>query len=164
MYRCLKNAQIVAQSRAKSRARNALRAAQLEPHIISPQADPIRPVYIRANRKTWRDYPPRLSRDDFLSLFTYLQRNRSQHLCTPRERAGQPGPRAENRMTKRTPWACDRIAMLAEAAESESVQLRALRSIFSDVMAVAKFSNLEHRVAEIEEDDCEEPGHPDHVA
>jgi len=54
--------------------------------------------------------------------------------------------------------------MLAEAAESESVQLRALRSIFSDVMAVAKFSNLEHRVAEIEEDDCEEPGHPDHVA
>jgi len=71
---------------------------------------------------------------------------------------------AIGRMTKRTPWACERIAMLAEAAESESVQLRALRSIFSDVMAVAKFSNLEHRVAEIEEDDCEEPGYPDHVA
>jgi len=57
--RCLKNAQIVAQSRAKSRARDALRAAQLEPHIISQQADPIRQVYIRANWKAWRDYPPR---------------------------------------------------------------------------------------------------------
>jgi len=71
---------------------------------------------------------------------------------------------AIGRMTKRTPWACDRIAMLAEAAESESVQLRALRSIFADVMAVTKFSNLEDRVAQIEEDDCEEPGHPDYVA
>jgi len=74
VYGCLKNAQIVAQSRKKSRARNALRAAELEPHIISPQADPIRPVYIRANRKTSRDYPPHLSRDDFVPLFTCLQR------------------------------------------------------------------------------------------
>jgi len=97
VYRCLKNAQIVAQSRAKSRARNALRVAQLEPHIISRQADSIRPVYIRANTKVSRDYPPRLSRDEFVPMFTYLQRNRSQHLCTPRERAGQPAPRAENR-------------------------------------------------------------------
>jgi len=97
VYGCLKNAQIVAISRTPGRARNALRAAQVEPHIISPQADPIRSVYIRANRKARCDYPPRLSHDDFLPLFTYLQRNRSQHLCTPRERAGQPGPRAENR-------------------------------------------------------------------
>jgi len=72
--------------------------------------------------------------------------------------------RAISRMTRRTPWACDRIAELAEAAESESVQLSALRSIFCDVMAVAKFSNLEHRVAQIEEDYREQTGNPDHVA
>jgi len=95
--RCLKNAQIVAISRTPGHARNALRAAQLEPHIISPQADPIRSVYIRADRKARCDCPPRLSHDQFVAMFTYLQRNRSQHLCTPRERAGQPGPRAENR-------------------------------------------------------------------
>ncbi|MFI5458755.1 MAG: hypothetical protein ACHRXM_25285 [Isosphaerales bacterium] len=71
---------------------------------------------------------------------------------------------AIGRMTKRTPWACDRIAMLAEAAESESVQLRALRSIFADVMAVAKFSNLENRVAQLEEDYREQNGNPDDVA
>jgi len=97
VYGCLKNPQIVAISRTPGRARNALRAAQLEPHIISPQADPIGQVSIRSNRKAWCDYPPRLSHDHFVPLFTYLPRNRSQHLCTPRERAGQPGPRAENR-------------------------------------------------------------------
>ncbi len=56
------------------------------------------------------------------------------------------------RMTKRMLWASDRVAELAKAAESESVQLRALRSIFADVMAVAKFSNLENRLAQLEED------------
>jgi len=97
MYRCLKSAQKVAISRTPGRARNALRAAQFEPHIISPQADPVRLVYIRANTKPSCDYPPRLSHDHIVGLFTYLQRNRSQHFITPRERAGQPGPRAENR-------------------------------------------------------------------
>ena len=97
VYRCWKNAQIVRQNPALWRARNAFQAAQLEPHIISSQGDPIRQVYIRATSKTWPDYPPRLSGDDFVPMFTYLQRNRSQQLCTPRERAGQPGPQAENR-------------------------------------------------------------------
>jgi len=97
VYGCWKNAQIVSHSRTLWRVRNAFQAAQVEPLIISPQAVPIRPVYTRANRKAWCDYPPRLSHDDFGPVFTYLQRNRSQHLCTPRERAGQPGPRAENR-------------------------------------------------------------------
>jgi hypothetical protein len=67
-------------------------------------------------------------------------------------------------MLEKCSWACDRIVQLAKAAESESVQLRALRSIFCDVMAVSKFSNLEHRVARIEEDYREQPGNPDHVA
>jgi len=97
MYTCLKNAQFVRINPTLWRARNAFQAAQLEPHSISSQEDPIRPVYIRATSKTWSDYPPRLSDDDFVPMFTYLQRNRSQHLCTPRERAGQPGTRAQNR-------------------------------------------------------------------
>ena len=73
--------------------------------------------------------------------------------------------RAIGRMTNHTLWACDRIAELAKTGEPRhSVQLRALRSIFAEVMAVAKFSNLEHRVAEIEEDLRERTGDQDHVA
>jgi hypothetical protein len=40
--------------------------------------------------------------------------------------------------------------MLAKGAESESVKLRALRSIFSDVVAVSKSTDLKYRMAEIE--------------
>ena len=36
-------------------------------------------------------------------------------------------------------------------AESESVQLRACRAILADNMAVSKFSDLQYRMAEIEE-------------
>jgi len=59
--------------------------------------------------------------------------------------------RAIGRMARRATWASDQIAMLAKMAESESVKLRALRSIFSDVVAVSRFSDLEYRMAEIEE-------------
>jgi hypothetical protein len=97
MYECSKNAEFVRINPALWRARNAFQAAQLEPHIISSQEDPIGSVYIRENSKTSSDYPPHSSGDDFAPMFTYLQRDRSQHFCTPRERAGQPGPRAENR-------------------------------------------------------------------
>jgi len=93
---CCKNTQIVRRNPALGRARDAFQAAQLEPHIISSQEDPIRQVYIRVTSKTWPDYPRRLT-DDVVAMFTYLQRNRSQHLPIPRERAGQPGPQAENR-------------------------------------------------------------------
>jgi len=73
--------------------------------------------------------------------------------------------RAIGRMTNHTLWACDRIAELAKTGEPHhSVQLRALQSIFAEVIAVAKFSNLEHRVAEIEEDYREQNGNPDDVA
>jgi len=73
--------------------------------------------------------------------------------------------RAIGRMTNHTLWACDRIAELAKTGEPHhSVQLRALQSIFAEVMAVAKFSNLEHRVAEIEEDLHRRTGDQDHVA
>jgi hypothetical protein len=47
--------------------------------------------------------------------------------------------------------ATDGIAKLGAGAESESVQLRAWRAVLADQMAVAKFSDLEDRVTEIEE-------------
>jgi hypothetical protein len=47
--------------------------------------------------------------------------------------------------------AADGIVRLAREAESESVQLRAWRAILADQIAVAKFSDLEYRMTEIEE-------------
>ena len=58
--------------------------------------------------------------------------------------------RAIGRMARRATWASDQIAMLAKAAESEPVKLRAMRSIFSDIVAVSKFPDLKYRMAEIE--------------
>jgi hypothetical protein len=43
------------------------------------------------------------------------------------------------------------IVKLAKEAKSESIQLRTWRAILADQMAVAKFSDLEYRMAEIEE-------------
>jgi hypothetical protein len=50
-----------------------------------------------------------------------------------------------------TTKAVDGITHLAQEAESESVQLRAWRAILADMMSVSKFSDLEYRMAEIEE-------------
>jgi hypothetical protein len=47
--------------------------------------------------------------------------------------------------------ATDGIAKLGAGAESESVQLRAWRAVLADQIAVSKFSDLELRMAEIEE-------------
>ena len=47
--------------------------------------------------------------------------------------------------------AVDGIVTLAKEADSESVQLRAWRAILADQIAVSKFSDLEYRLAEIEE-------------
>jgi hypothetical protein len=47
--------------------------------------------------------------------------------------------------------AADEIVRLAREAESESVQLRAWWAILADQIAVSKFSDLEYRMAEIEE-------------
>jgi hypothetical protein len=59
--------------------------------------------------------------------------------------------RAIGRMARRSTWAADGIAAIAREAESDSVKLRAYRSIFSDMMAVSKYSGLESRVTEVEE-------------
>jgi hypothetical protein len=66
---------------------------------------------------------------------------------------GEPFPRPPSSSTlvaRRATGASDQIAMLAKGAESESVKLRALRSIFSDVVAVSKSPDLKYRMAEIE--------------
>jgi hypothetical protein len=60
---------------------------------------------------------------------------------------------AVGRMSRRAAWATDQIAKLAEDAKSESVRLAALRSILSDMMAVADFAALEERIAKLEEQD-----------
>ncbi len=69
--------------------------------------------------------------------------------------------RAIGRMASLAMKAADGIARLAEGAESESVQLRAWRAILADQMAVAKFSNLEQRMVEIEEQLRERTGDAD---
>jgi Homeodomain-like domain len=58
---------------------------------------------------------------------------------------------AIGRLTGMAMNAVDGIANLAKGAESESVQLRAWRAVLADNMAVSKFSDLEYRMTEIEE-------------
>jgi hypothetical protein len=69
--------------------------------------------------------------------------------------------RAIGRLSSVALKAADGIVMLAKEAESESVQLRAWRAILADQMAVSKFSDLEYRMAEIEEQLSERTGHTD---
>jgi hypothetical protein len=59
--------------------------------------------------------------------------------------------RAVGLMSKRTAWAANGIAKLAETSASDSVKLGAFRSIFSDMMKVTSFAGMEERVTEIEE-------------
>ena len=54
-------------------------------------------------------------------------------------------------MARHSMWAVKGINKLGESAESESVQLRARRAVLHDLMKVSNFSNLEYRLAELEE-------------
>jgi hypothetical protein len=58
---------------------------------------------------------------------------------------------AIGRMARRATWAVDQIVTLGENAQSESVKLKALRAVLSDMMKVSEFSVLEVRMTEIEE-------------
>jgi hypothetical protein len=60
---------------------------------------------------------------------------------------------AVSRMSQRAVWASDEIARLAKEARSEAVKLAALRSMLTDLMAVADFAGLEERIAKLEEQD-----------
>ena len=55
--------------------------------------------------------------------------------------------------------AVDGIVTLAKEADSESVQLRAWRAVLADLMSVSKFSVLEYRMTEIEEELDKRTGH-----
>ena len=59
---------------------------------------------------------------------------------------------AIGRLTGMAMNAVDGMAHLAKGADSESVQLRAWRGILADLMSVSKFSVLEYRMTEIEEE------------
>ena len=48
-------------------------------------------------------------------------------------------------------WAVKGIRTLAESAQSESVKLAALKTIFSNMMAVSEFAELQHRMTQLEE-------------
>jgi hypothetical protein len=67
--------------------------------------------------------------------------------------------RAIGRLSSVALKAANGIVTLARGAESESVQLRACRAILADQMAVAKFSDLEYRMVEIEEELEKRNGH-----
>ena len=58
---------------------------------------------------------------------------------------------AIGRLTGMTTKAVDGITHLAREADSESVQLRAWRGVLADLMSVSKFSVLEYRMTEVEE-------------
>jgi hypothetical protein len=88
------------------------------------------------------------------------------HVRTAQRWASDPEVRAEvetyrrgnldqavSRMSNRAVWASDEIHKLAKEARSEAVRLAALRSMLTDMIAVADFAGLEVRIARLEEQD-----------
>ena len=59
--------------------------------------------------------------------------------------------RAAAAMSKRGVFALNGTTRLASEAESESVQLNALKTILADAMRIARYTDLETRMAEFEE-------------
>ena len=79
---------------------------------------------------------------------------RRQAEATRRRALGQ----AIGRLSSVAVKAANGILALAKEAESESVQLRASRAILADMIAVSKFSDLEYRMTEVEEQIRERTG------
>jgi hypothetical protein len=65
--------------------------------------------------------------------------------------------RAIGRLSRGAFAAADRIARLAKAAESESVQLQAARAVLADLMQVANYADLEDRITELERKNHAQP-------
>jgi hypothetical protein len=57
---------------------------------------------------------------------------------------------AVGKMSMRAPSTVDKLAVLADTTDSDSVKLRALRGELADMMAVSRYSDLEVRMTEIE--------------
>ena len=68
---------------------------------------------------------------------------------------------AINLLASHATLAAGGIVELAKNAESESVKLRALRAILSDMIAASRYSGLKHRVNEVEEQLCARTGSSD---
>ena len=58
--------------------------------------------------------------------------------------------RAVGRLSRHAAAAADRIAKLADAAQSEAVQLQAARAVLADLMHVANYADLDDRIAALE--------------
>jgi len=58
--------------------------------------------------------------------------------------------RVIGRLSRHAAAAADRIAHLADSAQSESVQLHAARAVLAELMAVSNYSALEERLTELE--------------
>jgi hypothetical protein len=59
--------------------------------------------------------------------------------------------RAVGMMVKRVPWVVPKLVDLAGGAESESVRLQAIKTIFKEMITVSEYTGLEERVKEIED-------------
>jgi hypothetical protein len=55
------------------------------------------------------------------------------------------------RLTDKLASAADAIVKLSETAQSESVRLSAIKAMFGTVVAMSKFTGLEERITELEE-------------
>ena len=60
-------------------------------------------------------------------------------------------------MAERSAAALDRIEELGKVADSDAVRLKANRALVTDQIALARHSNLEHRLSLIEEDRSAKP-------
>jgi hypothetical protein len=58
---------------------------------------------------------------------------------------------AVGKLTKNTSKAADVLIRLARDGDSHSIQLRAARAVYSDMIALSKYSDLEERMTELEE-------------
>jgi hypothetical protein len=58
---------------------------------------------------------------------------------------------AVGKMTKNTSKVADVLIRLAREGDSHSIQLRAARAVYSDLIALSKYSDLEERMTELEE-------------
>jgi transposase-like protein len=57
---------------------------------------------------------------------------------------------AVGKMTKNTSKVADVLIRLARDGDSHSIQLRAARAVYSDLIALSKYSDLEERMTEVE--------------
>ena len=81
----------------------------------------------------------------------YRWANEADALATVESCRRRASYRAVGTMLRRANWAVEAITWLATSADFESVKLRALRAILAELMAISQDTELEDRIARIEE-------------